>query len=278
MSEVLIIGGGVIGCASALALARRRRRRRGAGARACPARRPRSAAAGILGAQARGARRRAAGAPLPRRAARCYAGAGRGAAGAHRHGRRLPALRRGAGRASTRQSSTPRRAALRWQRDAGLPLERLDAAAAHAARAGAGARRWPARCASPTTRASTRPLLLRALRVAAERAGARFRTGVAGAAASPSRASARAGWRSTTGTRSHADTWCSPRGAGPAWWPARRCAADTVQPARGQMVELPAPAPLLAGVVYGPAATSRRATTAGCWSARRWSSSASRPA
>lgn len=260
MSDVLVIGSGVIGCASALALARRGASvsviERGADGRGAGAPEPPSAwgdgaswaAAGVLGAQIEaeedGPMARLCLASRERYAA--WAGALVEATGIDVGYRPCGAMRVAfeAGEAET----VAREAA--WQAAAKLSLASLDGAAARAAE--------PALCNEiaggvrfPDDGRIDPPALMRALRIAAARAGARFRTGA------PARRILRAGGRAVgaaleDGSELLAGKVVLAAGCWSALVDGAGLAPDAVRPARGQIVELVAEAPPLGQVIFGP--------------------------
>lgn len=246
MSDVVVIGGGVAGCASALALARRGlsvrvlERNPGEGAS--------WAAAGIIGPQLEAA----GDGPLARLclASRAlypeFVASLAEATGIDVGFRRCGALRvalTGPGREEIARE-------IAWQPEAGLAVELCDGGQARA--------RVPSLSAEVTGGAwmpdearLDPPSLMRALRIAAERAGVQFRAGAAVRRVLVERSRARgalledgskveAGWTVLT-----AGSWSSLiEGSG--------LAPGAVRPVRGQIVELTPPSPPLAQVVYGP--------------------------
>jgi glycine oxidase len=247
MSQVLIIGGGVMGCASALELAKL-----GVAVevleRSVPGAEASSAAAGILGAQAEAHHD----GPLARL---CLASRACWPALAEelRERTRLDIGFRRCGVVHATFSAVDLDAAwdaLRWQRDAGLSLERLDAAAARQAEPALAATIAGAVRFADDARVDP-PLLLRALRIAAERAGARFRTGSLVRRIAVEAGRARGVWLEE-GTLLEAEHVVLAAGSWSGLVAGAPLAADTVKPARGQMVELSTAAPLVEAVIYGP--------------------------
>lgn len=249
MSQVLIIGGGVMGCAGALELAK-------LGVevevleRSVPGAEASSAAAGILGAQAEAHHD----GPLARL---CLASRALWPALAEdlRARTRIDIGYRGSGVVHATLAAGELEAmwsALAWQREAGLSLEKLDAAAALRAEPALSPRVAGAVRFADDARVDP-PLFLRALRIAAERTGARFRTGSLVRRIALDAAGRRAiGVLLEDGTTLPADqvvlaagSWSSLVGGAP-------LAASAVKPARGQMVELSTATPLLQSVIYGP--------------------------
>ncbi len=256
VSSVVIIGGGVIGCASALALARR-------GVHAVvlersPARLEAPgetgvsswAAAGIVSAQVA----THGDGPLSRL---CVAGRSRYPAFAAEiealSGMDVQLRAAGVMRPAYDQAELAAlRAEVAWQEPAGLRVEHLDGAASRALEPALtseviGAVRFPddPRVDPPT--------LLAALRVAIERAGAELRTG-----AEVRRVLVREG-RATGVVLAddralEADAVVVTAGSWSSLVEGSTLPADMVQPARGQIVELRVPEQILRGVVEGPGA------------------------
>jgi glycine oxidase len=246
MTDVLVIGGGIIGCSTALALARRgatvsvlEQSMPGAGAS--------NAAAGVLGTQM-DALEDSPFFRLTRQSLARYPAFSeelRAATGIDVGYRRTGITRAALG--EDELASIVRGAA--WQRDAGLGVEVLDKEALRAVEPAishdaVGGVRFPdeARIDPPT--------LLVAVKIAAERAGVTFRTGtvVRRVAVREGRAW---GVMLDSGAIVEGDavilaagSWSSLVGGVP-------LPADGVQPVRGQIVELALPAPILRGPVLG---------------------------
>jgi glycine oxidase len=137
-----------------------------------------------------------------------------------------------------------------WQARQGMRLERLRGAAARQVEpalsaAVTGAVRFP------EDGRIDPPLLLRALQIAAERAGARFRSGayVRGLIVRSGRAR---GVSLDDGDELLADHVVVAAGSWTTLIQGLGIASGAVRPARGQIVELATPVPLLGGVVFGP--------------------------
>lgn len=252
MTDVLVIGAGVVGCASALALARRGASvsvlERGVAPGGQAGDSASWAAAGILGAQVEVDED----SPMARL---CLEGRARHAAWAPELAaatgidvgyRRLGVLRVA--------FDEPERAALEravtWQIAAGLSVELLDGGGVRAAEPeispeAVGGVRFPedARIDPPS--------LMRALRIAAERSGARF---IAGAPARRVLADAgRAfGVALEDGTTLTAARVVLAAGCWSSLIEGTGLAPDAVRPARGQIVELTPASRVLDQVVYGP--------------------------
>ena len=249
MEDVVIIGAGVMGCASALALAER-----GISAlvleRSVPGAEASSAAAGILGAQVEAH----ADGPLARL---CLASR-------ERFGKLTSTLQQLTGIdvgyrpcGVTAVGFSPEdlgrlERETSWQQSAGLPLQRLDALGAREAEPSLSERvlggvRFPGDARIDP------PLLLRALRIAAELAGARFHSGSLVrrvlTEGSPRRA---VGVVMEDGTRHLAPHVVLAAGSWSALVEGTELPPSAVRPARGQIVELQVPLPFLRGVVYGP--------------------------
>jgi glycine oxidase len=246
VADVLLIGGGVMGCASALALAE-------AGARvlvlerSVPGAEASSAAAGILGAQSE-AHEPGPFLELAQESRRRYAtwaehlGRITGIDVGYRPcGAVRVALDAGQRQVLDQETS--------WQLAAGLSVVRLDAAAV--------ARLEPslaAVCAGihfPEDGRVDPPLLLRALQIAARAAGARFQTGAYVRALDIDRNVVR-GVLLEDGSRLACETVVLAAGSWSTLVGGTPLAAGAVRPARGQIVELETPAPPLSRVVLGP--------------------------
>jgi glycine oxidase len=245
--DVVIVGGGVMGCASAWRLARE-------GARvvvlerSVPGAEASSAAAGILGAQAEA---HAPGpmfelslksrAMYPRWAKALFEETGMDV-GHRASGLLRVAFESRAGDRLFAETSWQRRRRLAVQRVSGPALRRMEPALSAKLTGGV---------AFPGDGRVDPPLLLRALHVAAQSAGAQFRTG-AYVKSVDVRKDRATGVLLDDGSRigaGHvvvaAGSWTTLVGGLP-------LAASAVRPARGQIVELFTPAPVLRRVVYGP--------------------------
>ncbi|HEY3592768.1 MAG TPA: glycine oxidase ThiO [Polyangiaceae bacterium] len=243
--DVLLIGGGVMGCASALALAESGLRvvvleRSVPGAEAS------SAAAGILGAQAE-AHEPGPFFELARLSLDRYPSwaerLGR-ATGIDVGYRACGALR--VAFADADAAAIERGVA--WQREVGLAVERLDTAALALLEPALAAR--GAVLFAGDGRIDP-PLLLRALQIAARAAGAQFQTGAYVRAIDVEKGAVR-GVSLEDGSRLScenvvlaAGSWSTLVGGVP-------LSAGAVRPARGQIVELETPSPPLGRVVFGP--------------------------
>jgi glycine oxidase len=245
-ADVLLIGGGVMGCASALALA-------SAGVsvvvleRSVPGAEASSAAAGILGAQAEahepGPFFELARSSLDRYPA--WAEELARVTGIDIGYRRCGTLRVAGNEAARAEIERE----IAWQRRAGLPLEWLDGAALsrlepEIAEGNAGVH-------FPEDGRVDPPLLLRALHIAARSAGARFQSGAYVRTIEVDGGAVR-GVALEDGSRQScehvvlaAGSWSTLVGGTP-------LAAGAVRPARGQIVELETQAPPLGRVVFGP--------------------------
>jgi glycine oxidase len=245
-ADVLVIGGGVMGCASALALA-------GAGLRvvvlerSVPGAEASSAAAGILGAQAE-AHEPGPFFDLARLSLVRYPAWAEQLArvtGIDIGYRPCGTLRV----ASTDAGSAEIERETAWQRRAGLALEWLDAQAL--TRLEPAVARGNAGVHFPDDGRVDPPLLLRALHIAAGSAGARFQSGTYVRTIDVDGSTAR-GVVLEDGSRlscEHvvlaAGSWSTLVGGTP-------LAAGAVRPARGQIVELETQAPPIGHVVMGP--------------------------
>jgi glycine oxidase len=246
MSDVVVIGGGVAGCASALALARRGlsvrvlERNQGEGAS--------WAAAGIIGPQLEAS----GDGPLARlclasRALYAELAASLVEATGIDVGYRQSGALRVAFTAEGREEIARE---LAWQREAGLAVEICD---------GDGARaRAPALCDEVAGGAWLAdearidpPSLMRALRIAAERAGVRFSTGATVRRIVVEREHAR-GAQLEDGTKVEAGWTVLAAGSWSSLLDASGLAPSAVRPVRGQIVELTPASPVLSQVVYGP--------------------------
>lgn len=246
MSDVVVIGGGVAGCASALALARRGlsvrvlERNPGEGAS--------WAAAGIIGPQLEAA----GDGPLARLCLASrdlypeLAASLTEATGIDVGFRRCGALRV----ALTPSGRDEIAREVAWQREAGLALERCDGDAARA--------RAPALCdevaggvwLADEARVDP-PSLMRALRIAAERAGVQFRAGAAVRRVLVEREQA-CGAQLEDGTKVEARWTVIAAGSWSSLLEASGLAPAAVRPVRGQIVELTPASPVLSQVIFGP--------------------------
>jgi glycine oxidase len=246
-ADVVIIGGGVMGCASALALAR-------AGARvtvlerSVPGAEASSAAAGILGAQTEAheagpffeiARKSLALYPKWSEDLRTATGID---VGFRRSGILHVAFDDGAREQLHRQVA--------WQKEAGLALEYLDAAGVHQKEPAISERATSAVHFADDARIDP-PLLLKAVHIAAGKAGATFRSGVYVRSVDVDGEVAR-GVILEDGTRITAGRVVLAAGSWSTLVAGAPIPAGGVRPARGQIVQLETRDPLLNGVVFGP--------------------------
>ena len=247
--EVAIIGGGVMGCSIALAL-----RARGISAvvfeRSVPGAEASSAAAGILGAQAE------AHAPGPL-VELCLASRAlfpelsqrlRESAGIDVEYRRSGVLRL----ALDDDALASLRAEVVWQRERGLEVEVL----------GPSDLRDHATYLSPEARGGVLfrddaridpPRYLRALRIAAEREGARFSSGHLVRRVSVASGKA-TGIELESGERIAAGAVVVAAGSWSGLVEGGEVGRGVIRPARGQIVELETPSPLVERVIFGPGA------------------------
>lgn len=247
MDDVIVVGGGVMGCATAFALAKR-----GLSVavleRSVPGAEASSAAAGMLGAQMEMktdsaiARlclaSRALYAPL---AAELYERTGIDT------GYRACGVLRAA---FTEQDRAQLEREFGWQVQAELPIQPLD---------GVGARAIEPALATAVTAAMLfpedgrvdPPAFLQALRIAAERAGARFQSGsyVRRVATESNRAR---GIELEDGSVVEAGHVVVAAGSWSSLVEGTTLPPRAVRPARGQIVELVLPSPILRGIVFGP--------------------------
>jgi glycine oxidase len=256
VSSVIVIGGGVIGCASALALARRGARvivlERGTARAEAPGETGASswAAAGILGAQVA---TRADG-PLARL---CVAGRARypsfvedvqRMSGVDVELRPAGVLRP----AFDERGLAALVAEAAWHEPAGLRVQRLDASEARALEPALSAEAVGA-LRFPDEPRIDPPSLVLALRAAMERAGAELRTG-----ADVRRVVVRDGRvdgvELTVGEALPADVVVVAAGSWSSLVEGASLPAGSVEPARGQIVELRLPRQILRGVVEGAGA------------------------
>jgi glycine oxidase len=247
-SDVVIIGGGVMGCASALALAK-------AGAsvtvleRSVPGAEASSAAAGILGAQTEGheagaffdlAQKSLAMYPSWSEELRSSTGID---VGFRLCGVLHVALDGGARDQLHREVA--------WQKQAGLALEYLDAAGVHRKEPWVTAKATSAIHFGNDGRIDP-PMLLKAVHIAAAKAGAIFRSGVYVRSVDVDGGVAR-GVVLEDGTRIAASRVVLAAGSWSTLVAGVPLRPGDVRPARGQIVELETHDPLLKGVVFGPA-------------------------
>jgi glycine oxidase len=247
MDDVLVIGGGVMGCASALALTKKGLRVRVL-ERSVPGAEASSAAAGIVGAQveahADGPMTRlcvASRALYPAWSDEIRAATGIDV-GLRRSGVMRVALDDGELRVITEETA--------WQAGAGLTIEALDGSAARA-REPALAEEVRGAIRFPDDARIDPPLLLRGLRIAAELAGARFQSGayVRRIAAEGGRVR---GVSLEDGSELRAGHVVLAAGSWSGLVEGSSLPADAVRPARGQIVELTTAMPALRGVIFGP--------------------------
>jgi glycine oxidase len=247
MDDVVIVGAGVMGCASALALAQRGVSTRVL-ERSVPGAEASSAAAGILGAQIEPH----GDGPMARL---CLASRTRFAGFARelheQTGIDVQFRACGVSRVAY-DLATAKKAQedVAWQPVVGLTLENLDAAGARAAE--------PALCDAvvggvrfPEDARIDPPAFLKALRVAAERAGARFQTGAYVRRVLVDGGRAR-GVALEDGSELLAGQVVLAAGSWSTLVGGTSLPDDAVTPARGQIVELLLPTPILRGVVFGP--------------------------
>lgn len=245
MSDVLIIGAGVVGCASALALAK-------SGLSVCVFERAPSdgaswAAAGIIGPQieaaAEGPMARlclASRAMYPEFAAALVAATGIDV-GLRRSGVLRVAL------SADERESIAREVA--WQREAGFSVEELDGDEARALEPSLGAEIHGAVRFAEDGRVDP-PSLMRALRIAASLAGARFLTGVAVRRVLVERDRA-CGVLLEDGTKVEGAWTVLAAGSWSTLIEGTGLALGAVRPARGQIVELTPSMPVIKHVVFG---------------------------
>lgn len=246
-TDVLVVGGGVVGCASALALAE-------AGLRplvlerAAPGAEASSAAAGILGAQVESH------APGPM-ADLCLASRARWAPWAERlrASTAIDVEHRASGVLRVETDAAKLRALEQehaWQRAAGLSVDVVDGAGVRALEPSlAGGLAGGVRFADDAR--VDPPSLLRALAIAAARAGARFRAGTYVRAVETD-AGHVTGVRLDDGSRLGAGHVVLAAGSWATLVDGVPLAEDAVRPARGQIVELQSREPPLRHVVFGP--------------------------
>lgn len=253
MTEVLVIGGGVIGCAVALALAERGRSvtviERGPPGPVGRGPEGSTAAAGIVGAQLEGLHGDCALSRLCLLSRDRYASWV--AAITERTGHDVELRSAGVSCVALDAATALRfQAEAAWQALAGYRVELLDAAGARAIEPAlsadvAGGVRFP-----DDPRIDP-PALVAALRLALERAGVTFRSGQAVARVDV-RSGRAAGVVLDNGAAIAGDAVVIAAGS---WSPLigeTSLAPDAVRPARGQMIELHVDAPVLRGVVETP--------------------------
>jgi glycine oxidase len=247
-ADVVIIGGGVMGCASALALARE-----GASVtvleRSVPGAEASSAAAGILGAQTEAheagpffdlAKKSLALYPAWSEYLRSVTGID---VGFRRSGVLHVAFDDEAKEQLYRQVA--------WQKHGGLPLAYLDAAGVHQKEPSISNRATSAVHFAEDARIDP-PMLLKAVHIAAGKAGASFRSGVYVRSVDVEGGGA-CGVILEDGTRIAAGRVVLAAGSWSTLVDGVPIPAGGVRPARGQIVELETRDPLLNGVVFGPA-------------------------
>jgi glycine oxidase len=246
-ADVVIIGGGIMGCASALALAK-------AGARvtvlerSVPGAEASSAAAGILGAQTE-AHEAGAFFDLARKSLALYPQWSedlRGMTGIDVGFRRSGVLHI----AFDDEARDQLHRQVAWQKPAGLALEYLDAAGAREKEPFITPRASSAVHFAEDARIDP-PLLLKAVHIAAAKVGAIFRSGVYVRSVDVDGAVAR-GVILEDGTRITAGHVVLAAGSWSTLVDGVPIPAGGVRPARGQIVELETRDPLLNGVVFGP--------------------------
>ena len=245
--DVLIVGGGVMGCASALALAK-------AGAkvvvleRSVPGAEASSAAAGILGAQVE-AVEGDPGFELARESRARYpawAEQLKSATGIDIGYRQCGALRVTFDEASKTQAVNE----AAWQPKAGLAVEKVEREQLHALEPRLDPKASFA-LHFPEEGQVDPPRLLRALYIAAAQAGASFRTG-AYVRAVAAEAGAVRGVVLEDGSRISADRVVLAAGSWSTLVEGVPLEASAVRPVRGQMVELETREPALRRIVFGP--------------------------
>ncbi len=246
-SDVLIVGGGIMGCASAWELARHGLKVTVL-ERSVPGAEASSAAAGIIGAQAEA---HAAGpmatlsllsrARYPRWQKALHA-----ATGIDVGFRESGLLRVGFDRKTVERLA----AETSWQRKQKLGVERLGARQVRALEPSLGPRVVGGVNFPGDGRVDPR-LLLRALHIAAQGAGVEFRTG-AYVRSVLERAGRARGVVLEDGSEVRADQVVVAAGSWTTLVEGLELRAGAVRPARGQIVELVAPRPLVSRVVFGP--------------------------
>jgi glycine oxidase len=247
MTDVIIIGGGVMGCSTALALAKR-----GIATsvleRSVPGAEASSAAAGILGAQVESH----ADGPMARLCLASRALYADWAADIQAQtGIDVGFRACGVLKAALTEAELARaEREVAWQAAAGLPVEQLDGAAARAIEPALTPEAVGAVRFAGDARIDP-PLLLRALRVAAERAGARFQSGALVRRVAIDDGRAR-GVTLEDGSTLAAESVVIAAGSWSALVEGSSLAPGSVRPARGQIVELQATVPPLRSAVFGP--------------------------
>jgi glycine oxidase len=139
--------------------------------------------------------------------------------------------------------------AVAWHRSAGLETAWLDSK--DAARLEPALRKVAGSAYHPEDGRIDPPLFLRALHIAAQRAGAAFRTGTYVRSVSVDKGSA-AGVLLDDGSRLEAGAVVIAAGSWTTLIGGTSLAGDAVVPARGQIVELASPSPVIEHVVFGP--------------------------
>jgi glycine oxidase len=247
-ADVVIIGGGIMGCASALALAK-------AGARVAvlersvPGAEASSAAAGILGAQTE-AHEAGTFFDLAQKSLALYPAWSeelRSSTGIDVGFRRCGVLH--VAFDETSRDELHRQVA--WQKQAGLELEYLDAAGVHRKEPWVTPRATSAVHFAHDGRVDP-AVLLKAVHIAAAKAGASFRSGAYVRSVDVDSGVAR-GVILEDGTRITATQVVLAAGSWSTLVAGVPLRAGDVRPARGQIVELETRDPVLKGVVFGPA-------------------------
>lgn len=245
--EVVVIGAGVMGCASALELARRGARVHVL-ERSVPGAEASSAAAGMLAAQVESHEQ----GPF---AALCLAGRERLAPWARdlqeRTGIDVEHRVCGVLKVAYSEASAEKLARhVAWQHEAGARVELLDPAHVKEREPGVATPRAAAHY--PDEARVDPPRLLRALRISAERAGARFTSGalVRRVVLDAGRAT---GVEVEGGDVLRAEHVVVAAGSWSNLVPGVPLGPGAVRPARGQIVELLSPAPVLSGLVWSEA-------------------------
>lgn len=246
-ADVILIGGGVMGCSTALALAKR-----GVATlvleRSVPGAEASSAAAGILGAQVESH----ADGPMARLCVASRALYADWTSDIQAHtGIDVGFRACGVLKAALSEAELGRmESEAAWQTAAGLAVDRLDGDAARSLEPALTPEAVGAVRFAGDARIDP-PLLLRALRVAAERAGARFQSGAMVRSVAIEGARAR-GVTLDDGTTLVADSVVIAAGSWSALVEGSSLTPGAVRPARGQIVELQATVPPLRGAVFGP--------------------------
>jgi glycine oxidase len=249
IADVLVVGAGVMGCAAAFELARRGVRTTVL-ERSVPGAEASSAAAGMLAAQAEASHD----GPFLRLclASRArfgdWAAALREATGIDVEHRTCGVLRV----AHDEPGAAALQGEVALQERAGLRAELLGAAAARAVEPAIAPGVLAAARFADDARVDP-PSWLRALRIAAERAGATFRVGAVVRRLVVEGDEAR-GVETEEGERVQAAHVVLAAGSWSALVPGAALPSASVRPARGQIVQLLVPSPVLRGIVWGPRA------------------------